>query len=73
MRCKKGTGYGVVGTTDGEIEKIAELDEREARCIKNALSIGKASDLAWAKSKHERVRTAMPSGLTTKFSGTVIS
>ncbi|QQS46464.1 MAG: hypothetical protein IPM66_21585 [Acidobacteriota bacterium] len=54
---KKAMVYSSAGTSDAELDRIAEFDPQSARLIRNALGFAGAKDIAWARRKLERVRS----------------
>lgn len=56
---KKARIYSAAGTSDAEMARIAEFDDRAARLITNALRIAGARDIEWAQRRLAKVRFEM--------------
>lgn len=56
---KQARAYVSAGTTETEMARIAEFDEKEARMIQRAMAFGRPEDLAWASRRIAKVRQWM--------------
>lgn len=54
---KKSRIYSAAGTSEAEMARIADFDDRAARMIRNALRIAGSRDIEWAQRRLAKVRS----------------